>query len=162
MKIKQLLPVIILAATVTFTGCKEKDSDIKARVEKNLQANTETTGAMVAVDKGVATLSGEVKSENGKVESESITKGTKGVKSVVNDLTVTPPPVVAAPVVVTADDPLTQAVKDATKDHPTVTATVANGVVTLTGTISKADNMKLMQKISGLHPAKINNQLTIK
>lgn len=160
MKIKQLLPVIILAATISVTGCKEKDSDVKARVEEKLQPNQETAGTMVAVNDGVTTLSGEVSTENGKMESENIAKGTKGVKSVVNNLTVTPP-VITPPVVVTADDPLTMAVRDATKDHPTVNATVMNGTITLSGTISKADNIILMKKISALNPGKIDNQLTV-
>lgn len=158
MKLKQLLPVIILAATVSFTGCKEKDSTIKTRVEEKLQANQETAGTMVTINDGVATLSGQVNTENGKMESESITKGTKGVKSVVNNLTITPPP---APVTVTPDDPLSIALRDATKDHPTVNASVVNGTVTLTGTISKADNLILMKKISALNPGKIDNQLTV-
>lgn len=160
MQIKQILPVLALAATVSFTGCKEKDADVKTRVEEKLQANQETAGTMVSVTDGVATLTGEVATENGKIESESITKGTKGVKSVVNNLSVT----VAqstAPVTITADDPLTTSLRDATKDHPTVNANVVNGTVTLTGTISKADNVILMKKISALNPGKIDNQLVI-
>lgn len=161
MKIKNLLPVLILATTLFMAGCKEKDADVKARVEEKLNVNQETAGTMVTVNDGVATLNGQVSTDNGKMESENITKGTKGVKSVVNNLTVTPP-VITAPVVVTADDPLTIAVRDATKDHPTVIANVMNGTVMLTGTISKADNMILMKKISALNPGKIDNQLIIK
>ena len=158
MKIKSLLPVIILAATVSFTSCKESDSEVKTRVEEKLQANQETAGTSVSVNDGVATLTGEVGTENGRIESESITKGTKGVKTVVNNLTVTPP---APPVTVTPDDPLTIAVRDATKDHPGVIATVENGTVTLTGTISKADNVILMQKINALEPGKLDNKLIV-
>ncbi|MEO6584633.1 MAG: BON domain-containing protein [Ferruginibacter sp.] len=159
MKFKQFLPVLILAATVSFTGCKEKDATVKTRVEEKLQSNQETSGTMVSVNDGVATLSGQVSSENGKMESESLAKGTKGVKSVVNNLSVMAP---VAPVVVTADDPLMMALKDATKDHPGVNASVMNGTVTLTGSISKSDNVRLMQKISALNPGKIDNQLVIK
>ena len=154
------LPVLILAATVSFTGCKEKDATVKTRVEEKLQTNQETSGTMVTVNDGVATLSGEVATENGKMESESIAKATKGVKSVVNNLMVTVP-VAAAPVTITADDPLTVSLRDATKDHPTVNASVMNGTVMLTGTISKADNLILMKKISALNPGRIDNQLTI-
>ena len=153
------MPIIILAATLSITGCKEKDSTVKTRVEEKLQANQETAGTMVAVDAGVATLTGQVSTDNGKMESENIARGTKGVKSVVNNITVTAP---VAPVTITADDPLTTSLRDATKDHPTVNASVLNGTVTLTGTISKADNLILMKKISALNPGKIDNQLTIK
>ena len=159
MKIKQLLPIVVLAATLSVSGCKEKDSAVKTRVEEKLNANQETAGTMVAVADGVATLTGEVSTENGKMESGNIAKGTKGVKSVVNNIMVTPP---AAPVVITPDDPMTLALRDATKDHPTVNASIMNGTVTLTGTISKADNLILMKKISALNPGRIDNQLTIK
>lgn len=161
MQIKQLLPVLVLAATVSFTGCKEKDATVKTRIEEKLQVNQETAGTMVTVNDGVATLSGEVSSENGKIESENISKGVKGVKSVVNNLTVTPA-VVSAPVTVAADESLNMALRDATKDHPGVTATVVNGTVTLTGSTSQADNVILMQKISALNPGRIDNQLVIK
>lgn len=160
MKIKQLLPVIILATTLFFAGCKEKDASVKTRVEQKLNANQETAGTMVTVNDGVATLTGTVSSESGKMESENISKGTKGVKSVVNNLMVNAP-MTTAPVSITPDDPLTIALRDATKDHPTVNASVMNGTVTLTGTISKADNMRLMKKISALNPGKIDNQLTV-
>lgn len=161
MQIKQFLPILALAATVSFTGCKEKDGTVKTRVEEKLQANQETAGTMVSVNDGVATLSGEVATENGKIESENIAKGTKGVKSVVNNLTVTPA-VVASPVTVAPDDSLTMALRDATKDHPGVTASVVNGTVTLTGSTTKADNLILMKKISALNPGRIDNQIVIK
>ena len=52
--------------------------------------------------------------------------------------------------------------KDATKDFPGVTATQENGEVTLTGTVSRDNLPTLMQSIQGLHPKKVNNNLTIK
>jgi hypothetical protein len=59
--------------------------------------------------------------------------------------------------------PVTEAqLKDATKDFPGVTATVNNGEVTLTGTISRENLPKLMQSVQALNPAKVNNNLTIK
>jgi outer membrane murein-binding lipoprotein Lpp len=80
------------------------------------------------------------------------------------DTTVMPdqPAAPAGAVTISPDDSLTNNVKDATKDFPGVTATVNNGEVTLTGTISRAKLPQLMQNISSLHPKKINNNLTIK
>ena len=66
-----------------------------------------------------------------------------------------------APVQINTDDELTRGVKDATKDFPGVTATVANGEVTLTGTIKRDRLPTLMQSIQALHPKKVNNNLTI-
>jgi osmotically-inducible protein OsmY len=60
------------------------------------------------------------------------------------------------------DDSLRTQLKDATKDYPNVTATVDNGEVTLTGTISRAKLPKLMQSVHALNPKKVNNNLTIK
>ena len=88
-------------------------------------------------------------------------EGIKGVKSVVNNLTTTPPPPPPPPAI-SPDSALTQGVTDATKDFPTVKATVNNGQITLTGSIKRSDLKTLMQSLNSLHPSKINNQLTIK
>jgi len=66
-----------------------------------------------------------------------------------------------APVEVSSDEALTNGVKDATKDYPSVTATVANGEVTLTGTLERSKLPALMQSINSLNPKKVNNQLTL-
>ena len=60
------------------------------------------------------------------------------------------------------DDSLKTQLKDATKDYPGVTATVENGEVTLTGTITRDKLPKLMQAVHALNPKKVNNNLTIK
>jgi uncharacterized alpha/beta hydrolase family protein len=64
-------------------------------------------------------------------------------------------------VVISADDSLKRMLPDATIDFPGVTASVDQGVVTLTGTISRDRLPKLMMAINALHPKKINNNLTI-
>ena len=75
--------------------------------------------------------------------------------------TVDSPTTTTAPVEVSPDETLRNAVKDATKDYPTVTATVANGEVTLTGTLERSRLEPLMQSIQSLNPKKVNNQLTL-
>jgi len=74
------------------------------------------------------------------------------------DTPATPAP---APVEISADETLRTAVKDATKDYPTVTATVANGEVTLTGTLERSKLQNLMKTLQSLNPKKVNNQLTL-
>lgn len=71
----------------------------------------------------------------------------------------TPPP---APVEISGDEQLRTGVEDATKDYPGVTATVANGEITLTGDIERARLQNLMQSLNSLQPKKINNNLNIK
>jgi osmotically-inducible protein OsmY len=162
MKILKVLPALVLIAGLSFTGCKPKDADIKASIEKSLKEDPSTAGVMVTVDKGVATLSGEVPDEATRTAVETKVKGMKGVKSVENNTTPPPPAQSTAPVVIAADDPLMGAVRDATKDYPTVNATVADGVITLTGEINKSSLPKLMMALNSLKPRKIENKLTTK
>ncbi len=154
MKIFRLLPAIMLMATLAFTGCKPKDADIKAAVEKSLKETLATAAVMVMVNEGVATLSGEVADEATKAALDANVKGVKGVKSVQNNTTLPAPP--AAPVQITADDPLATAVRDATKDFSEVTASVADGVISVTGEITAARWKTLKMSLDGLNPRKVD------
>lgn len=158
MKITKPLIAIFLSASLLFFSCKPKDSDLQSKITEKLSANPECAGASATVTGGVATLTGEVKDDSCKNIAATTAEGIKGIKSVVNNLTVIPPP----PPPVNPDNALTQGVTDATKDFPTVKASVSNGEITLTGSIKRADLTKLMQTLNTLHPTKINNQLTIK
>ncbi|MBN8835080.1 MAG: transport-associated protein [Niastella sp. SCN 39-18] len=159
MKMTKVFLALLVAGTVSFVSCKPKDADVKASVDKVLVINPDYSNAVVTVTDGVATLTGEVKDDATKAALEASVKNVKGVKSVVNN-TVVPAPV--APPVIAADDPLTAAVKDATKDYPGVMATVKDGVISLTGTIEKSKLVKLMQALNGLNPKSIDNKLTVK
>ena len=88
------------------------------------------------------------------------TTDTATITPVVPDNTVQKAPDTA--VVVSPDETLKSNLVDATKDFPGVTATVDQGVVTLTGNITRAKLPMLMQAVNGLHPKKVNNNLTIK
>ena len=68
----------------------------------------------------------------------------------------------SAPVEIMSDDVLKNGLKDATKDYPGVEASVDDGVVTLTGPISRDRLPNLLAAVNSLHPKKTNNQLTIK
>lgn len=152
MKLTKVTLAAVLALSVAFTSCKQKDSEIQTTVQ-----STQTTGITATVNDGVATLSGEVADEAAKMKAEESAKASKGVKSVVNNITV----MMSAPVVVTADDPLMMSVNNAVKDHPTVQATVVDGVITLNGTLAKAKLANLMMSLNALKPRKIDNNLTI-
>jgi hyperosmotically inducible periplasmic protein len=159
-----LLCMSVAVITTTISSCKGKvkDADVKTAVETVLKANPDLQSLMVDVKDGVASLSGEVKDEAAKAAAETGLKEIKGLKSVVNNITIAAPaPVVTAPVV-TADDPLAKSIVDAIKDNAGVKADVKDGVVTLTGEIKKMDLPKLMQKINALKPKKVENKLTIK
>lgn len=144
-------------SSVLLTSCKgPSDSDIQKSVNEKIASNA---GVSATVTDGVVTLTGECADPNCSTTSETAAKGVKGVKSVVNNITVAPPP---APVEITADDPLKKGVDDALSNYSGVTATVADGVITLRGDIKRADLQKLMVSLNALRPKKIDNQLSVK
>ena len=157
---KVLLVFIIL---FSMYACGPKDSNIKAAVETAIRNNAAVTGISASVQDGVVTLSGECKDEASKSAIESEAAKVKGVKKVINNCTIAPPPPMQpAPVTISPDDTLIKNVNDAIKDYPGVKASVNDGVVTLTGNIKRSELQKLMMSLQSLHPKKINNQLTIK
>lgn len=160
---KKLLAIVAIAVfAISFTSCKSKvkDEDVKAAVQTTLTANPDYSTLAVDVKDGVASISGEVKDEATRAGIVAALKDVKGVKDVVNNATVTPPP---PPPVINPDDILTASVKDALKDHATVTAAIAGGVVTLTGTVKNQDEKRtVQQKVSALKPKSIVNNVTIK
>jgi hyperosmotically inducible protein len=156
MKIMKSVAVIALLLSVVFTGCKPKDADILKAVEKSIEAETSLNGTTVNVNEGVVSLSGQLKDETAKALAETKAKAEKGVKSVVNNITI------AAPVTIAVDEVLTKAVKDAVKDYPTVVASINDGIVSLNGEIKKDALPKLMMALSSLKPKKIDNKLTVK
>lgn len=148
--------------SLLFVSCKPKDSDLQTKIEQSLNASPETSGVTAVVKDGTATLNGEVKDEAAKEKAGSAAKDVNGIKNVENHVTVTPPVVATPPVDMNSDATLTQGVKDATKDFPTVTANVADGVITLTGSIKRSNLQNLMMSLNTLKAKKIDNQLTIK
>lgn len=147
--------------SLLFVSCKPKDSDFQTKIEQSLNASPETSGVTVDVKDGTATLNGEVKDQEAREKAGRAARDVNGIKNVENHITVTPA-VVAAPVEVNSDATLTEGVKDATKDFPTVTTNVNNGVITLTGSIKRSDLPNLMMSLNTLHATKIENNLTIK
>jgi hyperosmotically inducible protein len=158
------LSAIILLAGASFTSlesCKSKpkDADIEAAI---VSKSTSYPGLSATVKDGVATLSGTAADESTKVAFENDVKAIEGVKSVVNNVVVAPAAQTTAPVEVAADDPIAKGLADATKDFPTVTATVNNGVVTLTGDLERSKLPMLMKSINSLKPKKVEQKLTLK
>ncbi|MBA2561778.1 MAG: BON domain-containing protein [Chitinophagaceae bacterium] len=157
MKIRKILFAVLLMASTFIIGCKPKDADIQANVEKKIKTNTEMTGAVTAsVNDGVATISGECKDEACKAKCGELTASVKGVKSVVNNM------MVPAPVVINTDNALTTGARQAAAAYDGVTADVSDGVVTLRGSIKRSDLSKLMQSINALQPKSVKNELQVK
>lgn len=164
--VSNLMVFLLIAAvsTTVISSCKgtATDEEIKTAIDAKVASTAEMAGMMASVTDGVVTITGETRDDACRAMCESTIKGMKGVKSVVNNCTVAPATPVAAPVDITADDPLTKGVADAVKDFNGVKADVKDGVITLTGEIKKADLEKLMPTLHSLKPKNIDNQLTIK
>lgn len=160
MKIKSIL--LGMALAVSLVACGPKDADIQKEIASKLG---EVPGVEVSVKDGVATISGICKDDAFKQNAESIIKGIKGVKSVVNNCEIAAPePVVAAPapVEINPDSVLTTSVNEVVKTYSGVTAAVKDGVVTLTGDIKRDQLQNLIKSVQELKPKKVENKLTIK
>jgi len=156
---KRLLSFLPIVALAFLAACGPKDADIQTKVNESLKT---APGATASVKEGVATLSGEVADDATKTSAEAAAKEVKGVKSVVNSLTVKPAMVVAPPAA-PAMDVLAKGVMDAVKDFPGVTATAADGVITVGGTISADKWKRLKMALDALNPKKVDAKgLTVK
>lgn len=159
---KSILLACLAMMGILLYACKP--SDAKLQKEVNDKLSTAAPGVIAEVKGGVATLSGEVMDDAAKTTAEDAAKGVKGIKSVTNNVLVTPPPPTPAPVVINPDDLIRNSVDSVLKvaGISGVTASVANGEVTLTGSIPKADLKKVMQAANEAKPKKVINKLTLK
>ena len=89
MKVK-FLTVLTIAAVAFLAACGKSDADLKTAVESKLTADG-VSGVTVAVNGGVATLTGEI-ADITKNKAEASAKAVEGIKSVTNNITVKAPP----------------------------------------------------------------------
>jgi len=160
MKLTKLLMAVVVSATMLFVSCKPKDADIKAAVEKALNADPAMASTTVDVKDGVVTIGGECKDEACKAHCEETAKAVKGVKSVVNNCMIAPPPVVVAPpasLTTVLDEATQQKVKDGLKDMPGVTVEFVGDKAVLKGEVTKSQRMTIMQLLAS---AKVLSDVT--
>lgn len=152
-----MMLLVVTMSGLLVTSCKgPSDAELQTSVNEKISTNA---GITASVADGVVTLTGECMDENCKTSVGAAAKGVKGVKEVVNNITIAPPP---APVVITADDPLKIGVDAALANYSGITADINDGVITLRGDIKRADLQKLMVSLNALRPKKIDNQLSVK
>jgi osmotically-inducible protein OsmY len=158
LKFRLGLPVIFLILfNFQIQSCKQKsnDGEIQTAIASKTQTDPSLAGVNASVTDGVVTLTGQCNDAPCKTNAEQAVKGIKGVKKVVNNITV-------APVVVTPDDPLKASVDQAIANYQGVQADVQDGVVTLKGEIKRDRLQQLMMDLNALKPKKIENQLVVK
>lgn len=152
---------LALSSGIFMTSCSNqpKDSKIQSDFSDKSKTNPQLTNITASVAEGVLTLNGQCPDETCRSSAEQVAREVKGVKSVVNNISVAP---ATAPVVIADDGTLKASVDAAVKGYNNVTADVQNGEVTLRGNIKRDDLQKLMMDLNALNPKKINNQLTVK
>lgn len=165
MKLKHLNALLFagaLSLSATFVSCKGGNSDATIQQEVNKElANEAGSGITASVSNGIVTLSGVCKDEPCREHAAAEAQKVKGVKSVVNNITVTAPET-TAPVEISPDAQLQEAVNNVVKDYKNVKADVKDGVVTLRGDIERSKLQGLMMALNSLKPKKVENQLSIK
>ena len=152
---RNLIIAFLLLSTLVYS-CKPDDSKIRENAATTVSAID--PGVSVAVNDAVVTLTGTVKDQATQESLAAAVKDVKGVKSVVNNTTVASPEVEVNP-----DNLIRSAIESSfmQKGIRGVNIAVANGVVTLTGEISRNDLQKVMQAANEAKPKKVNNQLKI-
>jgi hyperosmotically inducible periplasmic protein len=156
----RLSAVLLMSAGLTFTACKSgpKDSDIQESFNAKMTENPQLRTVTATVKDGVITLTGPCPDEACRTSAEQAAREIKGVKNVVNNISVSQ----AAPVVIADDATLKNAVDEIIDDYDNVEADVQNGEVTLRGSIERDKLQKLMMDLNSANAKKINNQLTVK
>ncbi|HEY0679572.1 MAG TPA: BON domain-containing protein [Chitinophagaceae bacterium] len=159
--INAFLLAFAVMLSASLISCKAKNTDAEIQTEVNKQLADEAGSSLNAsVSNGVVTLTGTCKDEECRRSCAEEVKGVKGVKDVVNNITVATTS--TAPVEVTADAPLQEAVNNVLKEYKDVKAEVKDGVVTLRGEIKRDNLQELMAAVNALKPKKVDNQLAIK
>jgi hyperosmotically inducible periplasmic protein len=157
-----IITVACLALALWVMACNRgpDDAAITTAVKAKIAADSPALANAVTVvtNEGVVTLSGAVDSEVVKTKVEQDAKSVAGVKSIVNNLTVKPP------VTFSEDTTIKNAVMAnlAKRNITGVTVEVANGEVTLKGTIARAQLQQAMMAANDAKPKKVRNEMTIK
>jgi hyperosmotically inducible periplasmic protein len=155
------LALFALIAIVLF-ACGPKDEKIAELAKASISALAPNVG--VAVKDGKLSLTGEVESDEIKAKIEEAAKAIKGVKGLTNDLTVKPKGPTPQELAAMADSALGTSISTALTalNIPGLAASVKDSVITLTGTVKRAQLMSVMKAANDLGPKKVENQLTVK
>jgi hyperosmotically inducible periplasmic protein len=161
---KKIASITLVASMLFLLSCSPSDEQINQSVQTVLTSNASLSPVSAMVKDGVVTLTGEVESETLKTLAETSVSGVKGVKSIVNSVTVKPPGPTPEELKKMADDSLLQKVNAnfATYKVTGVTATVADSIVTLTGQVKRSGVQNAMKAGMESGAKKVENKLTIK
>jgi osmotically-inducible protein OsmY len=156
MKIK-ILTVLSLAVVLIAAACGKSDADLQKAVADKLAADS-ITGVTATVNDGVATLTGQVADITVKNKAAASAKSVEGIKSVTDNTTLRPLP---TPVPAPADPMLKGKVEENLRKAGCTgaTVTIADGTVTLSGTVPEAKFAECVKVVNESGAGKLNNQL---
>jgi Predicted periplasmic or secreted lipoprotein len=159
MKNVLLILTIGLLSSVMFQSCKQSDEKLQNQVTQVLQQSFPQLSS--TVKDGVATLTGTVETEDGKMTAQRMVQDIKGIKSVINRIEVPKP---QPAVVINPDATIKSAIESqlSSAGFKDVVIEVRDGEVTLTGDLKRADLAKVMQIANESNPKKVINNLKLK
>jgi hyperosmotically inducible periplasmic protein len=164
MKKQTSISSLALFAFIAFAlfACGPKDEKIAEMAKASIGAIAPNVG--VEVKDGKLSLTGEVESDELKTKIEEAAKAIKGVKEMASSLTVKPKGPTPQELAAMADTALGTTVSSAIAalNIPGLAASVKDSVITLTGTVKRAQLMAVMKAANDLGPKKVENQLIIK
>lgn len=141
MKFK-FITILCLAFALFLSACGGK-SDADLQKAADIAAKAKAPTVTVAVKDGVATLSGEVATEQAKTDAATAAK-VDGIKSVTNNITVKPTP---PPMTATTDNSMKPAIEAAlkAKGFTDVTVDTSTTPATIRGTVAKGKMAQVQQ-----------------
>lgn len=147
-KIKNYRWVVTVAMILLLYACNAplvSDDDILKSTEAALKEAFPEVHA--TVEEGVVTLSGSVANEASITKVAATVQAINGVTEVINE--------VLARTIVSPNDALSNAVKEAIKEYPTILAIISDSVVILSGNLKTSDRALLLQKVQAVKPRKL-------
>ncbi len=171
--IKLFFTLLTLLAAGMLAGCSAppaKSPDVADSIHKSLdQAGFKGVAVSQDRDKGIVTLSGQVASENDKLQAESLAKSLAGAQVVADQIAVVPVggEKDAKAVNSDLDNGIEQNLDAAliqNKMHDHVKYAVKSGVVTLTGEVNSEAKRSLAQQVAAGVPnvQQVVNDLQVK
>ncbi len=170
---KLLFTVLALLAAGILAGCSTttaKSPDVSDSIRKSLdEAGFKSVSVSQDRDKGIVTLSGQVASENAKLDAESLAKSLAGVQVVADQIVVIP--VGGEKDAKTVNSDLDKGIEqnlDAAliqnKMHDNVKYEVKSGVVTLSGEVNSQDKRTRAGRVASGVPnvQQVVNELQVK
>jgi hyperosmotically inducible periplasmic protein len=161
---KITLSFLSIVTVMIISSCSPSDEQITESVQQALSANTSLSPVSASVEEGIVTLTGEVENDELKAQAENSITGVKGVKGVVNSVTVKPKGPSAEELKKAADDAIFARVNENLAKYKVqgITASVADSIVTLTGNVKRSNVQNAMKAAMESGAAKVENKMTIK